>query len=301
MLDLSQVEIQALLLQVEQAIVHHERWHRELTRTLLCQLPCDSRDLADDAHRLCRFGQWYDSDATHALRANAAFIAAGTEHVRMHQMAARLLRAWTSESFTPADYDVFAESLDRLRPKLVALEHELEEAIFNRDPLTDAESRAGMLGRLRELLELGRRHAMRSSIAMMDLDHFKAINDGHGHGIGDRVLAGAVRYLKQHLRPYDNVYRYGGEEFLISLPNADAEVSFTVVERMREGLAAEVLASDGGTAIRVSASFGIAELDPATSVEEAIERADHALYAAKAGGRNCVRLWAASGPPVSGS
>jgi diguanylate cyclase (GGDEF)-like protein len=126
---------------------------------------------------------------------------------------------------------------------------------------------------------------------MMDLDHFKAINDTYGHLAGDEVLATATSYVMENLRPYDKVFRYGGEEFLISMPNADLQTGHAAIERIRSGLAATVLASGNGKPVFATASFGITLLESDASVEDTLERADQAMYAAKAGGRNRVCAW----------
>lgn len=159
-------------------------------RVLICRLPYDHRDVVDDAHRQCRFGQWYYSGAPEGARDHAGFIAIESEHERLHHLAARLLQASANKaSVSPHDYDNFDNTRDRLILQLQSLRFEIEDALYNRDPLTGAESRIGMLTRLRELHELVKRGAQRCCIAMMDLDHFKAINDTFGHVIGDQVLA----------------------------------------------------------------------------------------------------------------
>ena len=126
----------------------------------------------------------------------------------------------------------------------------------------------------------------------MDLDHLKEINDRHGHGVGDQVLAAVVRHVTEHLRPYDKVFRYGGDEFLISLPGADLEIGKKVIGHIREQIAAAPhIASPAGYPIATTASFGLALLEPDISVEDSIDRADKALLVAKAAGRNRVCSW----------
>jgi diguanylate cyclase (GGDEF)-like protein len=94
-----------------------------------------------------------------------------------------------------------------------------------------------------------------------------------------------------HLRPYDKLFRYGGEEFLLSMPNTDATTGYEVVERVRQGLATMPILYDGKATLQITMSFGIALLDPDVSVEQSVDRADKAMYAAKAAGRNCTRIW----------
>ena len=284
----SDEELWAALRQLEQSIYNHERWHKDLTRTIICRLPYDYHDVAENAHRQCHFGQWYYNNLSQNLRDYSAFVAIEIEHERMHQLAAQLLRASANEvSVSPNEYDHFCDALDRLRLQLLTLKREIEDSLYNRDPLTGAESRIGMLTKVREMLELVKRRVQQCCIAIMDLDHFKAINDTYGHAIGDHVLSTSVRYVKENLRPYDKVFRYGGEEFLISLPDSDLQdCPGGDRRRIREGLAAAALAHDGPEPIFATASFGITLLDPDPSVEKSIDRADKAMYAAKTAGRN---------------
>jgi diguanylate cyclase (GGDEF)-like protein len=187
-----------------------------------------------------------------------------------------------------------ANALDRLRLEIAALERELENSLFNHDALTGAITRFGILPTLREQQELVKRHAQLCYIAMMDLDNFKAINDLHGHAAGDKVLSESVRYLIKHLRPYDKVFRYGGEEFLLCMPYTELAGGLERVQELNAGLAKLEIDIDKKEPIHIKASFGIALLDPDVPVEQSIDRADKALYAAKAAGRNRVLLWDAS-------
>jgi diguanylate cyclase (GGDEF)-like protein len=300
MLDMSRRELQATLQQLDQAIYNHEQWLKDLTRTIICGLPYDNRDTAEDAHRHCRFGQWYYGAAPEALREHPSFVAIEAEHRDMHRLGARLLLAATSEApGSPRDYDLFTNAVDRLHLEMFSLKQELEEILNNRDPLTGAENRISMLPRLRELRELVKRGAQECIIVIADLDHFKAINDTYGHSAGDEVLVAWVSYMKQHLRPYDRVYRYGGEEFLLSLPNTGLEPAKGIVERMRQGLAAINIGAGGAQGIMITASFGVTLLDPIVSIEESINRADTALYAAKEAGRNRAYLWDSTMTPIA--
>jgi diguanylate cyclase len=129
-----------------------------------------------------------------------------------------------------------------------------------------------------------------ASLLMLDIDHFKAINDRHGHPAGDAVLRGVAQILRDTLREEDLPGRYGGEEFGVVLPNTSAAGAAVAAERVRARIEAAVLERRAG--IRATASIGFAELGPQDADCAAwIARADRALYAAKAAGRNrCVRF-----------
>ena len=292
MINVEPNEVQSIVTQLDQAIHNHGEWFNSVTRTLVCHLPYDQRDVDVDAHRQCRLGQWYYGAAPGTLRTHPGFIALENEHKNMHQLAATLLQTSASGAPVPSlAFDSFANTLERLRLQLYTLKHELEDTLYNLDSLTGANSRIGMLTKLREQQELVKRQVQSCSVAMMDLDHFKAVNDTYGHLAGDRVLAASAHYVMAHLRPYDKLFRYGGEEFLVCMPNTDTATGFAVVERARQGIAATPAEYEGRVIPAVTVSFGMTLLDPDGSVEQSIERADKAMYVAKAAGRNCTRIW----------
>jgi diguanylate cyclase (GGDEF)-like protein len=281
------------LKQLEQAQHDHDHWHEKLIGTLLCRLPIDPSDLQEEAHLRCRFGQWYYGVAHSELQEEPAFAAIEEEHRQLHEVAARLLREATgSAPIPPADYEELVAGSTRLRLELDSLRHEIQAALRSSDVLTGAYGRAELLPELHEWRGLVQRGIQQCCIAFMDLDRFKEINDSFGHRLGDEVLAGAVRCVAEHLRPYDKVFRYGGDEFLISLPTADLAIGESVTERIRQTLATTTFpAGTEGGRISTTASFGLALLDPDASVEESIDRADTALLMAKAEGRNRSFSW----------
>ena len=130
----------------------------------------------------------------------------------------------------------------------------------------------------------------------MDLDQFKAINDTYGHHVGDQVLVTTVRQVAEHMRPYDKVFRYGGDELLVAMPTTDLQAARAVIERIRDGLASTTIALGGREPVSITASFGVTVLDPSNSVAESVDRADNAMYAAKTAGRNRVCVWEPATP-----
>ena len=293
MLDMDAAMLRKTLEQLEQAAHDHTHWHENLIRAIVCRLPCDPNDLEQDAHRQCRFGQWYYEQAPAQIWEEPAFAAIEAEHKRLHRVAARLLRgAAAAVPIVREDYDDLVTGGERLHLELESLMHEVAGALRNRDALTGAYGRAEILPALSEWRELARRDVQHCCIAFMDLDRLKQINDSYGHAAGDQVLAGVVRCAVQHLRPYDKVFRYGGDEFLISLPGADLVAGQRVIEHIRDGLAGKpIVVGPVGNSIRATASFGLAMLEPDVSVEESIDRADKALMVAKVAGRNRACSW----------
>lgn len=292
MFKMNREKLQLVLRELDQARYNHERWYKDLIRSITCRLDADRRDIAEDAYRQCRFGQWYYNCFDDELLENLTFKSIEIEHRKMHNLAAKLLNASIHGKDTlPIDYDNFANTLDRLRLNFDTLKHEIEETLYRRDPLTGARNRTSMLSDLRQLVEMIQRGVQETSICLLDIDYFKAVNDTYGHQVGDEVLIAVSRYAMDHMRPYDKIYRYGGEEFLISMPNTDLKTSFTVMERIRDGFSAFHAAYVEEEPIIVSASFGIARLSADLTVEESIDRADKAMYDSKKNGRNRVSVW----------
>jgi diguanylate cyclase len=278
---------------LDQSLYVHEQWCSHVYACLICHLPPDDRDLSDNPHQRCPFGQWYYAQEGTNLSNHPAFVAIAPEHAQLHEIGARmLLTSQAGEAVPVRDYEGFVNAVTRMRVEIAGLRHELDDGLTNIDPLTGATSRVGMLAKLRIQLQMVKRDLHPCTIAMMDLDLFKNINDRHGHQAGDRVLVEVVRHLMDNLRAYDEFYRYGGDEFLICIPGTDLNAATEAVERLRKDIAALAIDVDGQP-LGVTASFGLAQLDPDVVVEESIARADDALYRAKSAGRDQTQVWAA--------
>jgi len=293
MFKMDQELLQATLRELDQAIYNHNRWYKELIRSIICRLPPDQHDLSDNAHQTCRFGQWYYSlSITEELRNHPTFISIEIEHVRMHKIAAKLLLVSSNnEVISPLDYDNFSNALERLLLNVNTLKHEIEETLYNRDPLTNVRNRVSMLSDLHKMHAMVKRNIQNVSIVMVDIDHFKNINDTYGHLVGDKVIKAVAEFLLEHTRPYDKVYRYGGEEFLVCMIDTDINTARVIMDRLREELSNLPILWIDSQKISITASFGISMLEADNRIEEAIEKADDALYVSKSSGRNLVNVW----------
>lgn len=288
-------ELQSTLAQLEQALYNHVQWHNFIIRTLICRLPGNKQDTKVSAHKECLFGQWYYNDAPKKLQDHPGFAAIGEAHRHMHQLTANLLLTVAAGNFIDIhEYDRFANALEQLRLEIFSLKHELELSLYTHDPLTGAINRADMLPALRELHEMVRRESQVCGIAMMDLDHFKKINDQFGHPAGDKVLIALVRYITENLRPYDKLFRYGGEEFLFCLQQTTLETCSERIEELRQGIKEFPFDIGRSESIHITVSFGVTMLEPDLTIEQCIERADKALFVAKSKGRDAVKAWDSS-------
>ncbi len=163
------------------------------------------------------------------------------------------------------------------------------------DQLTGLYNRRYMNSQLQQYMHRAVMGGKPLSVMMLDIDHFKPINDTHGHQAGDEVLQELADRLRHNIRPMDVACRPGGEEFLVILPETPGELAFAAAERVRKAIAAGVFSVLSDTQhISVTVSAGVASLQgPNDTMAELIARADTALYQAKAAGRNCVQSIAA--------
>ena len=132
------------------------------------------------------------------------------------------------------------------------------------------------------------RHTLPLSLLMLDVDHFKRVNDTHGHDAGDAVLRGIAVVLKKIARKSDFVSRWGGEEFVVALAQTAEAGGRIAAERVRRAIAEATFTLPSGESLRATASVGLASATSQINLDELIGRADRALYAAKARGRNRV-------------
>ncbi len=156
------------------------------------------------------------------------------------------------------------------------------------DPLTGAYNREFLQHRLPAELSLAHQRSQSLAMAMVDVDHFKLVNDRFGHDVGDEVLSEVARRLRGAIRSTDLLVRYGGEEFLVVLPDADLGRACEIGERVRAALQAEAIQTSSGATIETRVSVGVAALTPEDDAATLIRRADTALYSAKGRGRNRV-------------
>lgn len=228
-----------------------------------------------------------------------------------------VVRASDGRPFTPTEREFLREVFDLLRlaeeadargrtaeERIAHLErenldllmqHRVLEEISARDSLTGLYNRWFVMEKIESEMNRALRHGAPISVLMLDLDHFKNVNDSFGHSVGDEVLKSVGQVLRESCRVYDVPGRYGGEEFCIVLPETRINNTTGVAERIRSRLAQTQLAI-GGQSISVTASIGVAGMDSSSgesvlSAAALLERADRALYAAKNHGRNRVELW----------
>ena len=287
---------QSLLLiiqQLDQAIGFHIAWLKQLHRSLICHSAnIAEEDMAEDAHRHCEFGRWFYSKAINQLENSDLVEQIEIKHRQMHEAAREmLLNKDHEQDVCLEDYDRFIDFAIDFKSLVRALQHELINKVCIVDQLTGAWNRHEMQNRIEQEYDKAVRTGKGCSLVMMDIDYFKAVNDQFGHASGDMVLKQLIGLCRQRLRTYDAVFRYGGEEFLFCFPETPTEQAETMIERLRLAIQEHRFIMKDETEIKITASFGIAELSSEKDIENAMLEADHALLCAKSKGRNCICVW----------
>lgn len=280
------------LRELDAGLMNHTSWLKVLHRALISGSTPTSSDLMPDAHCRCHFGLWYYGAAHPELQGGQWFKNIGVFHETMHDHARLLLiKRNSGQAVSPDEYDQFMDLAIRFKLEVRSLQAEIISKVCDVDHLTGARNRNSMHHKLREEHDRTLRNGHPCCLCMMDIDHFKQVNDKYGHLAGDSVLHTVVLFFSKKLRRYDSIFRFGGEEFLFCLPSTEAQEAFAIMERLRAELAALPIELKEHGSISVTASFGIAVMHPDESVEDSIEKADHALLCAKSAGRDKVCLW----------
>lgn len=207
----------------------------------------------------------------------------------LHRGAARLAAGELSHRVQILRDDEFGrlgQSFNAMADNIEAAHNDLRQ-LSTTDNLTGLYNQRSSSRRLQEELERSRRYKHEFSVLVLDLDHFKSVNDRYGHPVGDKVLQSAAEVMRQALRPSDHAARTGGEEFTVILPETDTKEAAMAAERIRSGIASTSTPLADGTSLRVTVSIGMATFPKhAESAEALVRVADEALYSAKREGRN---------------
>ncbi len=209
------------------------------------------------------------------------------------------LAATREDAFSSTDISFLYHAANQFSTVLVALDRMRELAI--RDPLTGVYNRRRMEEELELAWNMAQRYEHDMSVAVIDIDRFKEINDIHGHPVGDRILCEFAETLKEVIRTSDIMGRYGGDEFVVALVQSGQRAATAFGQRLLETLRDRIFCSDT-LALKMTASVGVSSLHsrkPPTTARELLEQADYALMEAKRSNRDCCRVWAEYNQPES--
>ena len=199
------------------------------------------------------------------------------------------MRLYRAAPFEPRELDIVENLLAALVYPLrntLLYQRAVNSALI--DPLTGVKNRTTMDNAIRREIELSRRHGSVMSVILLDIDHFKRINDRFGHLAGDQALRAVAQCAERTIRESDMLFRYGGEEFLILLSGTDSDDACLLAERIRQNVAS--IDSKPGSRLRLTVSLGVTSLTAEDTPSSLFERADAALYRAKQEGRDQVAV-----------
>ena len=289
---LSLKEAQAAFESLSSAIVEHAKWLVHWNKHIICNMPLTIEDLSEFSPDHCEFSLWLESAEADFLKELEISQQMNLLHKRVHQFVNEILRSRAQDlPITQKQFDSFLQAEKAFTSMLINLRDEIYRLIFSYDYLTGTLTRQAIYHVL--YMEQARinRNAVSSCIVMVDLDWFKVINDEHGHQAGDEVLVAVAEHFISHLRPYDSIGRYGGEEFLLCLPDITQYEAKKTMERISRDLSRLDIYTHQQIHLSVTVSMGVASMLPGVNMETVIEHADMALYQAKSRGRNRVELY----------
>ncbi len=282
-------EILRALRQLEEAASAHAEWLKDWHLYVLGRLGPDAAPEASPP--AFDFIDRFDTLRASVLGKSPEFAEFGKRLKRTREQAQRITRSVETDGrLPPADYDALIGEVHEFNGLVRHLQNDSWNRLANIDPLTGLGNRHAMTRKLTVERERQARNQQPCCVALVDLDNFKEINDTHGHAAGDTVLRSLASLLAASIRPYDEVFRYGGDEFVVCLPNADTRGAWAIVERLRLRIARWSIPVRGEDRVQMTVSVGVAPLTGERSVDAALDAADQALYAAKRAGRNRVHV-----------
>jgi diguanylate cyclase (GGDEF)-like protein len=281
-------EIAELPMRMDEAMQAHLAWSQRLLRCALLGEPPAEDMLQANAHELCEFGRWFGPVSERLQKIEPVCVHnLDTAHSHMHRAARELyLAVLEGRRVDSYWFESFESNQAAMVRELASLKEEFVRSRAQSDPLTSLPLRHG----LHMLFATRQADAERSGndlfIALMDADHFKKINDNHGHPAGDAALIHLAKLLKSALRGNDSLLRYGGEEFMLLFLGIDEEAAGNVAERIMHIVRNNPMPLPDSQSLHMSISIGLTRVLPHDSLESAIRRADVALYQAKRNGRD---------------
>jgi diguanylate cyclase (GGDEF)-like protein len=278
MINVTAQELEIILTTIDKALVMHDQWREKLQRALICKLPPDEANLAENAHQQCAFGQWYYGAGNAHLRRLETFQKVEAMHEVVHKLGRDLCtHAKAHWPITPKEYDPFLAQIAAFRGELLKLRHKVEETLHTIDALTGAYTSALLLPHLRREQEELKTHGHSYSLLLLHFD-LAQLNREHGHDKGDAILRACLTSIRQALGPEDRVYRYTGAEFVICLPGKTPEAAQVVRELLMNRMS-EALAKDFGEgAWTLPLHYGIVALESDIYIEHLINQAAMAAY-----------------------
>ena len=282
--------------ELDTAIAAHVQWSHRILRYAILHTAPDTALLDSNAHEQCLVGRCFSRnriffDALDAPKAQALDI----DHRQMHAAIRAICGAEVTAGAGRAEHLLAFESAQiRLIEHLTYFKTLATQIHSHIDPLTGLALRHDLEQKFQRLQERCRREGNAVAIMIIDVDHFKSVNDRYGHIGGDLVLKGIAQCLKSSLRDGDEAFRYGGDELLALLELRASSEAIPGGQRLLNTIRELSVVLHDGTTIQTTATIGIAQAQGSETIAEVLQRADTALYRGKENGRDCYVLAAAS-------
>ena len=282
-------EAEAFVTELDAAVEAHMGWTRHILRCVALHTAPPGMDVVSpDAHNHCRFGRWFAANREPFEKVDAAAAASiDVTHRAMHDaIRAICADALAGRAVTAAELDVFEQAQSELIGLLARFKTRVLSNAVRHDPLTGLPLRYGIEHDYTLYQKDARRNRRQLYVALIDIDHFKRINDSHGHLVGDQALRALAHTMRNILRANEPLYRFGGEEFLWLMQcNSQAEAELSA-QRLLTSLRASPIPLADGQTLALTVTLGLARAGDEEELASAIERADRALYQGKAAGRD---------------
>jgi len=281
-------EIELLVDQFDTAVGEHLGLMRRVLRCAVLQVSPGDEVLSPQAHTLCSFGTWFGENKVHFADRNfQAIDRIESVHQAMHDAIRSICIDVLANKPGQSDcLDTFEQTQSELIERLADFKTQLLATSVRQDPLTGLPLRYSLKDDFTQALKVCDRNKMLLYVVMIDVDHFKAVNDNYGHPIGDVVLRHLADTLKTMVRSNEHLYRYGGEEFLLMMQAESHESMKVPAQRLLETVRNMRVAIPDGESLALTVTLGLAPVKKGETIEEVVERADNALYAGKAAGRD---------------
>lgn len=282
-------EITSFIIELDAAVEAHMDWTRRVMRCAVLKTPPGDDVMSPLAHTLCRFGRWFKDNYPHFFKIDDyAAQRINQIHQSMHDAIRMICTGILSSEPVDAHWlDDFEQTQSELITLLANFKTALLAHAARYDPLTGLPLRYGLEDEFAQMQRLVKRNRSQLYLVLIDVDHFKRINDNYGHAFGDKALCHLADTLKHVVRPNEPIYRFGGEEFLWLVQAHNQQEVICGIERIMLALQERPIPlNKDNQVIHLAVTLGIADVEITETMVNAIERADAALYVGKQTGCN---------------
>ncbi len=281
-------ETDAVIAELDAAVEAHMNWTRRVLRCVALRTPPGEDVLDPQAHTLCRFGNWFTAQRKEfeALDAQATIRAEAIHQVMHDAIRAICSKTLAGHPIEDANLDAYEQSQTELLNLIARFKTLILSSAVRHDPLTGLPLRYGIERDLALYQKDSQRNHSLLYVAMIDIDHFKRINDNYGHPVGDMVLRHLAGTMKSCLRGNEPLYRFGGEEFLWIMHCKSVDEAEHSADRLLTTIRTTPVPIPDHPAVTLTVTLGLARVGEQEDLSSVIKRADAALYEGKHSGRD---------------